>query len=91
VDSRVIRATGGNTNLGVRIPEVDQLIDQALKETDKAAREKLWVDVDKKVMEQAAVLPGIWAKGLLFRPDTLANVFVSDSQNMYDYASIGLK
>jgi peptide/nickel transport system substrate-binding protein len=91
VDSRVIRPTGGNTNLGVRIPEVDQLIDQALKETDKAAREKLWVDVDKKVMEQAAVLPGIWAKGLLFRPDTLANVFVSDSQNMYDYASIGLK
>jgi peptide/nickel transport system substrate-binding protein len=91
VDSRVIRATGGNTNLGVRIPEVDQLIDQALKETDKAAREKLWVDVDKKVMEQAAVLPGIWAKGLLYRPDTLANVYVSDSQNMYDYAGIGLK
>jgi peptide/nickel transport system substrate-binding protein len=41
-------------------------------------------------MEQAAVLPGIWAKGLLYRPDTLSNVFVSDSQNMYDYASIGV-
>ncbi|MGY4765882.1 ABC transporter substrate-binding protein [Kribbella sp. CWNU-51] len=91
VDSRVIRPTGGNTNLGVRIPEVDQLIDQALKTTDKAEREKIWVDVDKKVMEQAAVLPGIWAKGLLYRPDTLANVYVSDSQNMYDYAGIGLK
>lgn len=91
VDSRVIRAAGGNTNLGIRIPEVDQLIDQALKTTDKAEREKIWVDVDKKVMEQAAVLPGIWAKGLLYRPDTLANVYVSDSQNMYDYAGIGLK
>jgi peptide/nickel transport system substrate-binding protein len=90
VDSRVIRPTGGNTNLGVRIPEVDQLIDKALKTTDKAEREKTWVDVDKKVMEQAAVLPGIWAKGLLYRPDTLANVYVSDSQNMYDYAGIGL-
>jgi peptide/nickel transport system substrate-binding protein len=91
VDSRVIRAAGGNTNLGIRIPEVDQLIDKALQTTDKAEREKIWVDVDKKVMEQAAVLPGIWAKGLLYRPDTLANVYVSDSQNMYDYAGIGLK
>ncbi len=91
VDSRVIRPTGGNTNLGVRIPEVDQLIDKALKTTDKAEREKIWVDVDKKVMEQAAVLPGIWAKGLLYRPDTLTNVFVSDGSDMYDYAGIGLK
>jgi peptide/nickel transport system substrate-binding protein len=90
VDSRVIRAAGGNTNLGIRIPEVDQLIDKALATTDDAARNQIWVDVDKKVMEQAGVLPGIWAKGLLYRPDTLANVFSNDGQNMYDYASIGL-
>lgn len=90
VDSRVIRAAGGNTNLGIKIPEVDALIDQALKTTDDAARNKLWVDVDKKVMEQAGVLPGVWAKGLLYRPDTLANVFTNDGQNMYDYAAIGL-
>jgi peptide/nickel transport system substrate-binding protein len=90
VDSRVIRAAGGNTNLGIRIPEVDALIDKALSTTDEAARNQIWVDVDKKVMEQAGVLPGIWAKGLLYRPDTLANVFSNDGQNMYDYASIGL-
>jgi peptide/nickel transport system substrate-binding protein len=90
VDSRVIRDTGGNTNLGIRIPEVDKLIDQAMSTTDETARNKLWVDVDKKVMEQAAALPGIWAKGLLYRPDTLANVFSNDGQNMYDYAAIGL-
>lgn len=90
VDSRVIRAAGGNTNLGIKIPAVDALIDQALKTTDDAARNKLWVDVDKKVMEQAGVLPGVWAKGLLYRPDTLANVFTNDGQNMYDYAAIGL-
>jgi len=90
VDSRVIRPAGGNTNLGVRIPEVDQLVDKALSTTDETARNQVWVDVDKKVMEQAAVLPGIWAKGLLYRPDTLANVFSNDGQNMYDYAGIGL-
>ena len=41
-------------------------------------------------MEQAAVLPGIWAKGLLYRPDTLTNVFISDGQSMYDYAALGV-
>ncbi|GAB3922271.1 ABC transporter substrate-binding protein [Kribbella albertanoniae] len=91
VDSRTIRATGGNTNLGVRIPEVDQLIDKAMAETDETKRNQYWVDVDKKVMEQAGVLPGIWAKGLLYRPDTVANVFTNAGQNMYDYAGIGLK
>jgi peptide/nickel transport system substrate-binding protein len=90
VDSRVIRSTGGNTNLGIKIPEVDQMIDKALETTDKTAREGIWVDIDKKVMEQAAVLPGVWSKGLLYRPDTLTNVFVNDAFNMYDYAAVGV-
>jgi len=91
VDSRTIRATGGNTNLGIKIPAVDQMIDQALQTTDQAAREKIWVDIDKKVMSEAAVLPGIWAKGLLYRPDTLTNVFVNDGFNMYDYTAVGVQ
>jgi len=89
-DSRVIRPAGGNSNLSVKDPEVDKLIDQALVETDTAAREKIWVQVDKKVMEDAYVLPGIWAKGLLYRPENLTNVFVSDGQGMYDYLALGV-
>ncbi|HET7476638.1 MAG TPA: ABC transporter substrate-binding protein [Dermatophilaceae bacterium] len=89
IDSRVIRAAGGNTNLGIRLPAVDKLIDQALATTDKAAREKLWGDADRTVMENAAVLPGVWAKGLLYRPDNLTNVFVNQAYGMYDYAAIG--
>ncbi|MEV8371153.1 ABC transporter substrate-binding protein [Kribbella sp. NPDC056861] len=91
VDSRVIRETGGNSNLGVRIPEVDAMIDKALTTTDEGARNEIWAGVDKKVMDEAGVLPGTWAKALLYRPDTLANVFSNDGQNMYDYAGIGLK
>ena len=39
-DSRVIRATGGSSNLSVRIPEVDALIDKALarQRTPRSAR-----------------------------------------------------
>jgi peptide/nickel transport system substrate-binding protein len=89
VDSRIIRATGGNTNLGIRDPVVDQMLDQALMTTDKAAREQIWVNIDRKVMEDAYLLPGIWAEGLLYRPPNLTNVFITDGFQMYDYLALG--
>lgn len=88
VDSRVIKPAG-NTNLGIVDPAIDRLVDQALTTTDAAAREKLWVDIDRKVMEDVFVLPGIWAKGLLYRPPNLTNVFVTDGYQMYDYLALG--
>jgi peptide/nickel transport system substrate-binding protein len=89
VDSRVIRATGGNTNLGIRDPAIDQMLDQALLTTDTAAREQIWQGIDRKVMEDAFVLPGVWARGLLYRPPNLTNVFISDGFQMYDYLPLG--
>ena len=88
VDSRVIRATG-NSNLSVRDPEVDTLVDKAVTTSDDGARQKAWVDVDKKVMDDAYILPGIWAKGLLYRPPTLTNVFITNGFQMYDYLAMG--
>ncbi|WP_433556524.1 ABC transporter substrate-binding protein [Pseudonocardia xinjiangensis] len=89
VDSRVIRASGGNTNFGVKDPEVDAMLDKALVTTDTTAREKIWVDIDKKVMDDAYILPGVWAKGLLYRPPNLTNVFITDGFQMYDYLALG--
>jgi peptide/nickel transport system substrate-binding protein len=89
-DSRAIRAAG-NTNLGVKLPEVDKLLDQAVVETDTAKREAIWPQIDRKVMEAAYFLPGVWSKTLLYRPPTMHNVFVSNSYNMYDYLSLGVK
>jgi peptide/nickel transport system substrate-binding protein len=91
VDSRVIRATGGNTNLTVKDPQVDQLIDKAVTTSDTDARDAAWVDVDKKVMSDAFIVPGVVAKALLYRPSTLTNVFVTDAFGMYDYLALGAK
>jgi peptide/nickel transport system substrate-binding protein len=88
VDSRVIHAAG-NTNLGVKDKAVDALIDQALATTDTPAREKIWSQADRKVMEGAYLLPTLWAKGLLYRPANLTNVFVTDGFQMYDYLALG--
>jgi peptide/nickel transport system substrate-binding protein len=88
VDSRVIR-DAGNTNLGIKDPAIDQMLDQALVTTDTPSREKIWVDIDKKVMDDAFVIPGVWSKGLLYRPQNLTNVFVTDGYQMYDYIALG--
>ncbi|MGE3285017.1 MAG: ABC transporter substrate-binding protein [Pseudonocardia sp.] len=88
VDSRVIR-DAGNTNLGIVDPKIDAMVDEALVTGDTAAREKIWAGIDKQVMDDAFVIPGIWAKGLLYRPPNLTNVFVTDGYSMYDYAALG--
>ena len=41
--------------------------------------------IDKRVMEEAVIYPGVYAKSLLLRPKNLSNVFVSDAFSMYDY------
>lgn len=91
VDSRVIRETGGSSNISVRDPEVDKLIDQAMKETDTNARNAIWTQIDKKVMEDAFILPGLWSKSLLVRSKNATNVFVNDAYGMYDYLGMGVK
>jgi peptide/nickel transport system substrate-binding protein len=90
-DSRVIRESGGNTNLSVKIPDVDKMFDQALLTTDVSAREQIWAQIDARVMDEAVILPGVWAHGLLYRPPNLTNVFVTDAYGMYEYLALGVK
>ena len=88
VDSRVIR-DAGNTNLGIADPAIDSLLDEALRTTDAAAREKLWVDIDRRVMESAFLVPGIWSTLQLYRPPNLTNAYITNGFQMYDYVSLG--
>jgi peptide/nickel transport system substrate-binding protein len=91
VDSRTIRASGGNSNLSVHIPEVDNMIDQAVAQTDTNRRNQMWAAIDKRVMEEAVVLPGVWAKAVTLRGTQTTNVFVSDAFGQYDYTAMGLQ
>ncbi|MGN9784444.1 ABC transporter substrate-binding protein [Nonomuraea sp. ZG12] len=90
VDSRTIR-DAGNYNLSVKSDKVDGLIDQASAELDETARNKLWVDVDKAVMEDASLLPVVWAKSLLLRGQGVTNVAYNEGQSMYDYVLLGVE
>jgi peptide/nickel transport system substrate-binding protein len=92
VDSRVIRATGGSSNTSVRIPAVDKMLDKAVVELDQAKREKMWGDIDRRVMKDASIYPGIFAKALVLRPLNGTNVFINQAEGgYYDYAAMGVK
>ncbi|RBQ18948.1 ABC transporter substrate-binding protein [Spongiactinospora rosea] len=89
-DSRTIRESG-NYNLSVKIPEVDQKIDQTKGEADAAARDALWAEINQRIMDEAVTVPGVYAKSILMRGKGLTNLYVSESQQMYDYVSVGVQ
>ena len=90
VDSSTIRETGGSSNTSVRIPEVDQMLAEAAVELDQAKREQMWAAIDRRVMEEAVIYPGVYAKSVLLRPQNATNVFYSSAFGMYDYVSLGV-
>ena len=89
VDSRTMRP--GAANMNVKLPEVDKMLDEAMSELDKAKREADWAAIDKKVMEEALIYPGVYAKSVLVRPKNATNVFVNEAFGYYDYLAMGVK
>jgi peptide/nickel transport system substrate-binding protein len=82
----------GNTNISeLNDPKVNSLFDQAVKTTDVAARNAIWSQIDHQVMSDAVILPGVYAKSLLYRNPNLTNVFQQQYYAMYNYSTLGLK
>ncbi len=91
VDSRVINPAGGSSNTSVRIPEVNQMLDKAKVELDDNTRNSAWGDIDKRVMEEAEIYPGLYAKAVLLRSKNATNVFINEAFGYYDYTAMGVK
>jgi peptide/nickel transport system substrate-binding protein len=89
VDSRAIRPAGGSSNTSVRIPEVDKMLDTALTELNADKRNQMWGEIDKRVMQDAVIYPGIYSKSLLVRSKNGTNIFVTDAYGEYDYLGMG--
>jgi peptide/nickel transport system substrate-binding protein len=82
----------GNTNVGeLNDPVVNNLFDKAVATADPAARNQIWSQIDRQVMSDAVILPGVYAKSLLYRNPNLTNVFVQSYYAMYNYSTLGLK
>ncbi|MER7583000.1 ABC transporter substrate-binding protein [Kitasatospora sp. NPDC097691] len=90
VDGRAIKPSGNSNLSQLDDPAVNKLIDDAAVNPDKAAREKIYGDIDKKVMDQAVIVPLTYFKVFLYRPDNATNLASTPAfSGEYDYLNIG--
>ncbi|WP_236792533.1 ABC transporter substrate-binding protein [Amycolatopsis sp. GM8] len=90
-DGRAIRSAGNSNMEMLNDPQVNQLLDQAAAAPDAGTRNGIYGQIDKIMMDQAVILPELYAKSLLYRNPSLTNVFVTEAYGMYDYTQIGKK
>ena len=84
-------APTGNTNISLlNDPTINNLFAKSSTLTGDA-RTAIWTQVDKATMADAAILPLVYAKALLYRPPALTNVYWQAYYGMYNYAVLGAK
>jgi peptide/nickel transport system substrate-binding protein len=82
----------GNTNISeLDDPVVNDLFTTALATASITARTRIWSQIDRRVMSDAAILPGVDAKQLLYRNPHLTNAYVQRYYALYDFANLGIK
>ena len=82
----------GNTNLSqLNDPKVNSLLTKMAGTNNAATRNSYTSQIDMQIMKDAAILPGVYAKSLLYRSPDLTNVYVQPYYGMYNYAVLGVK
>ena len=81
--------SAGNTNISeLNDPVINNLFTQS-NTASGSARDAIWGKVDMQVMKDAAILPEVYAKSLIYRSKDLTNVYVQPQWGMYNYAVLG--
>jgi peptide/nickel transport system substrate-binding protein len=82
----------GNTNVAeLKDPTVNRLLNTMTSTYDATTRNSYTAQIDMRVMKDAAILPEVYARSLLYRSPSLTNVYVQPFYGMYNYAVLGLK
>ncbi|HEY0533482.1 MAG TPA: ABC transporter substrate-binding protein, partial [Actinoplanes sp.] len=69
---------GGGYNLSrYSQPDVDKLIDEATAQVDQARAQALWAQADKRIMQDAPVVPLIYTKNSFLHGSDVQNFFVA--------------
>ncbi len=82
----------GNYNIEqLNDPIVNNDLNKMASTNNATVRNSYTSQIDMEVMKQAAILPVVYAKSLLYRSPNLTNVFVQSYYGMYNYSTLGLK
>ncbi|MGI8870492.1 MAG: ABC transporter substrate-binding protein [Mycobacteriales bacterium] len=90
IDGRAIKPAGNNNLSEINSPAINGMLDKTSRLTSIAARNKIYGQLDKMVMQDGYFLPEVYAKSLLYRPKNLTNVYVTQAYGMYDYTQLGV-
>ncbi|ROP60961.1 peptide/nickel transport system substrate-binding protein [Curtobacterium sp. PhB130] len=71
-------------------PDVDKLIDEATGTVDQDAAQKLWAQADKKIMEDAPVVPLIYAKQSFLAGSNVQDFQIADFPAYPNYLKVSL-
>ncbi|NKZ08415.1 ABC transporter substrate-binding protein [Actinomadura latina] len=92
VDGRAIKPSGGTNLSELNEQPINDALDAAISNTDKATRLKAYGDIDEMVMKTATQVPLIYAKALMYRPKRVTNVGITYAYGgMYDYLNMGVE
>jgi peptide/nickel transport system substrate-binding protein len=83
-----VTRTGNRNIMELRDPVVSRLLAEGLRTPDPARRAGTWTRADRQVMEDAALVPLIDERTVLYRPDTLRDVYVHPVYGTYDLAAL---
>ncbi|MFF5479366.1 ABC transporter substrate-binding protein [Streptomyces sp. NPDC012935] len=81
----------GNTNLSyINDKQINEMLEKAIATEDDSERNSLYAQIDKRAMDQAALVPLTYFKVLLYRPANFTNlVSTAAFSGQYDYLNIG--
>ncbi|MBB6171448.1 peptide/nickel transport system substrate-binding protein [Nocardiopsis mwathae] len=89
VDGRSIQKAGNSNISELDDPEINKLFDEVVDEQDPDVRAQKYAEIDRLVMENAAILPAVFEKTVYYRPDNLTNVYYHVGYAGYDFMALG--
>ena len=82
----------GNLNIEqLDDPGINELLAKMTTTADPATRNGYTSQIDLLIMKDAAILPEVYSKSLLYRNPNLTNVYVQSFYGQYNYAVLGVK
>jgi peptide/nickel transport system substrate-binding protein len=82
----------GNSNYAeIDDPELNQAIDEAAAETDPAARDTAWQEVNKMATETAVWVPWSWDEDILPYSENAVNAYYLTFTTTVDWVNVGVK
>ena len=89
LDGDAIQQAGNSNVAELDDPQINEWFDEVQTIDDQDERASTYTRIDERAMEQAAILPVIFERIVMYRPPHVTNVYYHAGYSMYDYMALG--